>query len=840
MNSTRKTISISFLTQYLELAIQFTGVIILARILTPSDTGTYSVAAFLMTLLHVFRDFGVVNYLIQEVDLTAEKIRSAMGVSIILALIVSLIMLLSSGVVAAFYNNAALKEILVVMAASFAISPFGSLLIGIYRRELQLKTIFFIRISSSICHVIVATTLAFAGYGALSLAWANFAGILVFGIVANLNRPKNMPWVPYFRNIRSILSFGGISSIGSAANTIGTNSPDLVIAKILDMASVGYFSRATGMVQLFTRLISSALTPLVLPFFAKIRRDGGDAAEPYLIAVNYLTALAWPFFAVLALLAFPMVNTLYGSQWTTSVPIVKLLCLAGAIGTLTLFASQVMVANGQVKSATYSQILTQPFKVCAVLFASSYGLPGIAIALIFMECVALFVVSWFLSRAIQVGLQRLFFSCKQSAYLTLFSVVGPFLIMTFWGDQAGETVFVLIAGIITAALGWLLGITLLKHPFLVLLLESLGHAKLLISVNTSIRENLKMRLKTQIKSLLYYLGIFSVFHKLRNRDQLTIVMFHRVLPRTDVRWQGADPEWTMSTETFEMCLKFFKKHYNVISMNQLATAMNGGDKLPNVSLLITFDDGWADTSEFAQALLEKFSLPALVFVAGEAVNQFSPFWQETVYSTLTKNNGGLASLNSALIDCDMKEIELSGKVAMTENDIRTVITKLYGNDFSRLKQLANRLYSHTGAPAAMLNQEQLQKLSTSLISIGSHGNTHQPLTKIVNPTEEILRAKHLLNDLLSGVNVDTMSFPHGAYDDNVLRACKDAGYKYLFSSDAILNDMNGNTDSVIFGRIHISERAITDKRRQFSPSIFAAHLFFREKNRVNTMSKNAN
>jgi len=464
MTSTKKSIGISFATQYVELVIHFLGVLALARILSPEEIGTYSVAAFLMALLHVFRDFGVVQYLIQERELTKEKIQSAMGVAIILALAVAAILFASRGFIAEFYKIAAIEKILLVMSASFAISPFGSLLFGIFRREMRLKTIFYVKTVSAICHVTVALMLATKGFGAISLAWANFAGILSFGIVANLNRPKNVPWLPQFKNIRTILSFGSIASLGNAANMAGTNSPDLVIGKIMNMAAVGYFSRATGLVQLFTRLITGALLPLVLPYFAQLRREGKSFSAPYLAAVEQLTALAWPFFAVLMLLAYPMIRTLYGSQWDASVPIVELLCLAGAISSISLFASHVMVANGQVRDSTFSQLLAQPFRIAAVIIASSHGLQMVAAALICSEILALGIVSWFLQKTIKIGPLELIRACRKSAFVTLCSSVIPFMIKTLWHTEPSRPWLPLAIGICGAGIGWITSMLLINHP----------------------------------------------------------------------------------------------------------------------------------------------------------------------------------------------------------------------------------------------------------------------------------------------------------------------------------------------------------------------------------------
>jgi O-antigen/teichoic acid export membrane protein len=464
MTNAKRFIGISFAMQYVEFLIQFVGVLVLSRILLPADIGVFSVAAFLMTLLHVFRDFGVVQYLIQEPDLTRDKIRAAMGVSILLALAVSAIMLACSSLVASFYNNPALEPIMWVMALSFAVSPFGSLLIGIYRRHFRLKAIVLIRLSSGIAQVATSVVLALQGYGALSLAWANFAGILAFGIVANLMRTRDIPRWPRFTNLREILRYGGISSLGNAANIAGTNVPDLVIGKVMSMAAVGYFSRANGLVSLFTRLITTGLLPLVLPFFAEMRRQGKDLGTPYLAAVEQLTVLAWPFFSALALLGYPMVRALYGPRWDESVPIVQLLCLAGAISSVSLFATQVMVANGQVGDSTRFQLYTQPIRIAAVLAASNYGLMWVAGALVLCEFLTLMVVTRFLRLTIQVGPGAVVRACAKSALVTICAAITPLLVNLFWPDDPGHPWPPLVVGILGAAIGWLGSMWLTRHP----------------------------------------------------------------------------------------------------------------------------------------------------------------------------------------------------------------------------------------------------------------------------------------------------------------------------------------------------------------------------------------
>ncbi|MFZ6645819.1 polysaccharide deacetylase family protein [Undibacterium sp. TJN25] len=340
--------------------------------------------------------------------------------------------------------------------------------------------------------------------------------------------------------------------------------------------------------------------------------------------------------------------------------------------------------------------------------------------------------------------------------------------------------------------------------------------------------SLFIQVKTVVKEMIYALGGMGVYHRFRNRQNLTVVMFHRVLPRSDIRAAGADPEWTMSTDTFRACLKFFKKHYCPISMEQLATAHVMKKELPACSLLITFDDGWADTSEYAQPILDELGLSALVFVAGSIINQTRPFWQESLYHLLSSQPDGLAKLQTLLAEHQVS-ISHDLKCAKDEEGIRTVIRQLGNCDHSRLNAIAQSLQLESDLPPSMLTTEQLKNLTVARHSVGSHGMSHQPLTTVKNPQQEVSEAKEILTEQLgSNASVNTMSFPHGAYNKDVANICWASGYEYLFSSDSLLNRMqNSNKKNRIWGRIHISERAITDMRGNFHPSMLATWLFSR-------------
>ena len=138
--------------------------------------------------------------------------------------------------------------------------------------------------------------------------------------------------------------------------------------------------------------------------------------------------------------------------------------------------------------------------------------------------------------------------------------------------------------------------------------------------------------RPRLKRLSYVSGALRHYHRIRNRETLTVVTFHRVLAAGDERWRYADPRYTMTDELFDACIAFFHDHYAVVDSHGVAAAARGEEQLPARSLLLTIDDGWADTEEYALPVLRRTGCAATVFVNVSAVGASAPFWQSRVFA----------------------------------------------------------------------------------------------------------------------------------------------------------------------------------------------------------------
>lgn len=370
----RQSFLFSFGEKYTLLVLNTAGAMMLARWLTPAEIGVYAIGAVLVGLVQVLRDFGVGAYVIQERELSTDKLRAALGVSMLIAWPLAGLVLAASQPAAWFYHEPRLRTVLALLALNFLLVPFSAVALPCLRRQMRFGAIFAINLSQCVAQLACSVTLAVLGWGYLSLACGAVAGAVATLAATVCCRPRELPWLPAWRGVRKILSFGSISTAGTLIDEAGVAAPDLIIGKMAGIAEVGIYGKAMGVINVFNQLVTAAVSPVIFPLYSAQVRDGRDLRQAYLTTVSYMTALAWPFFAGVALFAQPLVRFLYGPQWDAAVPVIRVVCLGSAVYSMFSMARYLFVAMGQVKAQARLDALAVPVRVVAVLVAAPFGL----------------------------------------------------------------------------------------------------------------------------------------------------------------------------------------------------------------------------------------------------------------------------------------------------------------------------------------------------------------------------------------------------------------------------------------------------------------------------------
>lgn len=462
--SPRRALLWSLAERYAGFIVGLATTLILARLLTPAEVGVYSVCAAFSAMAALLRDFGVSEYLIQERELTPEKLRSAMAVALVMAWTLGVLVLVLRDPAARFFGEPAVAAVLTVMALNFFILPLSSPAFAMLNRELAFRQIFFLQTVCTVVHGTTALTLAGAGFGPMALAWAPVAAVVAQTTILAVIRPRETFVMPSTVALRPVLKFGMTYMTSRTVENLAENAHEPIIAKVFGFASLGLFSRAMGMVDLFRKNVTDAFVRVATPAFAARHRAGQPVDKALLHATTVFTALSWPFFGFIALAAPEILRVLFGPAWAGAAPLATILALAAMPGALCEFVPQMLSTTGHVARRLRLALAGSAIHIAAVAGAAWWGLQAMAAAFVVSSLAILVLNAFHLRAAIGLPLSALPRAAASSATLALLCAAAAGAVL--WATRAAALpgLFGLLAAGATGALTWLAVAKAVRHP----------------------------------------------------------------------------------------------------------------------------------------------------------------------------------------------------------------------------------------------------------------------------------------------------------------------------------------------------------------------------------------
>ena len=182
MSLTEKTIknlSAVGLLQIVGRILNSVTLIILARLLLPSDFGIVSMAAILMGVVDTFKDFGISNAVIQRQENFEESLQTGFIMRSVTGFILFCTIFIIAPLWANFFNDQAITSVLRILAIILILDSFRFLPEIILLKTLRFKTIVISNILGVITYSVVAISLAYNGYSFWSLIIGNIAQSLI-------------------------------------------------------------------------------------------------------------------------------------------------------------------------------------------------------------------------------------------------------------------------------------------------------------------------------------------------------------------------------------------------------------------------------------------------------------------------------------------------------------------------------------------------------------------------------------------------------------------------------------------------------------------------------------
>lgn len=365
--------------------LQLVGTIILARLLSPSDFGTVTLAMVLIGTSYMFVGLGMDAALVHS-EMDRKKVAfQAFAISLFSGILSFLVLSINAEIISSILGDvdvAVFRGLLpIILFTTLTIVPEAML-----SKELRFNRLSAAVIISEIMYMIVAIILAVMGYGLWSLVYGKIASALVRVILVWLFnpswdwiKPKKWDW----DIMRSLLRFGLQTTAGGIVSYFHTHWDDWFVGRQFGTTALGYYSKAydlsNNVLSSFSR---SVINGVFFPSYTKIQNEKERLTRVYLKSYYVVLLMMVPISLGMLVLAPELVPVLLGPKWIPMITTLQIFAFMVLVRPLSENTVPLFLAVGRPNYMVRAGLVLSVVMVPLVIGLSNWGIEGVAIAVV--------------------------------------------------------------------------------------------------------------------------------------------------------------------------------------------------------------------------------------------------------------------------------------------------------------------------------------------------------------------------------------------------------------------------------------------------------------------------
>lgn len=250
-----------------------------------------------------------------------------------------------------------------------------------------------------------------------------------------------------------------------------------------------------------------------------------------------------------------------------------------------------------------------------------------------------------------------------------------------------------------------------------------------------------------------------LFDWITPRKNIAVLMYHRIIESDYNFWK-----LNVSPQSFEKHMRFISENYKILRLEEDWKEIVE----PNQRyVVITFDDGYVDNYRFALPILEKYHIPATVFVSTNLIDTNEMYWWDELEKMfiVDKYFGEFVfeGISYKITNLDTRE-----KACFTiRNHIKTQNPKEQRASIVRLRSILGTERTETSELRCMNTQELARMAESPYVTIGGHTKSHLSMGDIHSREllcSEITESLDILEKKIRK-EINVFAYPFGGVED---------------------------------------------------------------------------
>ena len=355
------------------------SMMILARMLVPSDFGLIGMVTAFTGFLGLFRDAGLSMATVQRASITDAQTSTLFWINLSVGWLLAGVVVLAAPVLVSFYSEPRLFWVTIALGSSFIFYGAGAQHRAILQRSMRFMALAVIDTVSLVLGIGVAVGMALAGRGYWALVMSNVtppaAGALGVWLAIRWT-----PGRPQKRSgIRSMLVFGGTMSLVNVIGYFAYNVDKVLIGRFWGAAALGIYGRAYQLVNLPTENLNSSISSVAFSALSRVQNDPVRLRSYFLKGYSFFLSLVVPVTVACALFPQDIILVFLGPKWHEAASIFRLLSPVILAFALINPFGWLLYACGQMRRSLGIAFVVGPTVILGYVAGLRHGPHGVAI-----------------------------------------------------------------------------------------------------------------------------------------------------------------------------------------------------------------------------------------------------------------------------------------------------------------------------------------------------------------------------------------------------------------------------------------------------------------------------
>ena len=373
--------------------VAFLVTIIISRQLDPSDYGVVAITNTFISVFSVFIDGGLGNSLIQKKDADDLDFSTVFYTNVVLCVAVYLVLYLCAPLIAQFYNNAMLTDLIRVLGIIILISGVKNIQQTYVAKNMIFKKFFYSSLTGTIFSGVVGIYLAVKGYGSWALVYASLTDVIVDTLFMwfTINwRPK---LIFSLERLKNLYDYGVKIFVATFIDRIYNKMYHLSIGKYCPSSDLAYYEKGYSITSKIADNTNTVISSVLFPAMSNSQDDTQKVKN---IARNTLKVNVFvitPLLVGLMAVCEPLIKVALTDKWLPAAIFIRVFCLINILVPFDTINVNVTKSMGKSNLLLRQEVVNKIICIVILVASISYGALAVVLGKLLSMAVDVFIKS---------------------------------------------------------------------------------------------------------------------------------------------------------------------------------------------------------------------------------------------------------------------------------------------------------------------------------------------------------------------------------------------------------------------------------------------------------------